>query len=163
MDISPPRIALNDTTAIPAVGFGTYLVSDDDAPEVIATAIASGYRHIDTAAGYHNEAGVGAGIRQAMAAQGLSRGDLFVTTKLWPGNPAWGDTPKGGPETIAACEESLAKLGLSFVDLYLIHAPFGGDKRLDLAHRARTRQRHNRRHAHGWRHLHRDGAQIWGE
>ena len=131
MDISPPRIALNDTTAIPAVGFGTYLVSDDDAPEVIATAIANGYRHIDTAAGYHNEAGVGAGIRQAMAAQGLSRGDLFVTTKLWPGNPAWGDTPKGGPETIAACEESLAKLGLSFVDLYLIHAPFGGDKRLD--------------------------------
>ncbi|MEZ5912516.1 MAG: aldo/keto reductase [Paracoccaceae bacterium] len=131
MNSTQPTFRLNADTAIPAVGFGTYLIANDDAQAVIATAIAKGYRHVDTAAGYHNEAGVGAGLRQAMATEGLSRGDLFVTTKLWPGNPAWGDAPKDGPQTIAAFEDSLAKLGLSHVDLYLIHAPYGGDRRLD--------------------------------
>lgn len=116
---------------IPAVGFGTYLISDEDAPEAVAAAIAAGYRHIDTAAGYHNEAGVGEGIRKGISAAGLDRADIYVTTKLWPGNPAWGDTPKGYEETMSAFEASRAALGLDQVDLYLIHAPSGGSERVN--------------------------------
>lgn len=119
------------TTHIPAVGFGTYLIENDAAPEVVAEAITAGYRHIDTAAGYHNEAGVGEGIRRGIEANGLHRGDIFVTTKLWPGNAAWGDAPKGYDETRAAFEASRAALGLEVVDLYLIHAPSGGPERVN--------------------------------
>lgn len=118
-------------TGLPYVGFGTYLIANEDAPGAVAEAIAAGYRHIDTAAGYHNEAGVGEGIRRGLAACGLDRADIFVTTKLWPGNPAWGDAPKGYDETVAAFEASLAALGLDHVDLYLIHAPSGGPERLN--------------------------------
>ena len=116
---------------LPLVGFGTYLVTNEDAPRVVAAAIEAGYRHIDTAAGYRNEEGVGEGIRRGLAACGLDCADLFVTTKLWPGNPAWGDPPKGYDETIAAFEASLAALGLDYVDLYLIHAPSGGPERVN--------------------------------
>ncbi|RYG89225.1 aldo/keto reductase [Loktanella sp. IMCC34160] len=126
-----PTFPLNADTEIPAVGFGTYLISDEDAPSAVAAAIAAGYRHIDTASGYRNEGGVGEGIRRALAADGLTRGDIFVTTKLWPGNPAWGDAPKDAEQTISECEASLARLGLDYVDLYLIHAPYGGDRRID--------------------------------
>lgn len=121
---------LNEATEIPAVGFGTYLVSNDDAPAAIETSIGIGYRHIDTASGYRNEEAVGAGLRAGLAATGLSRGDVFVTAKLWPGNPAWGDQPKTGAQTIAECDASLARLGLDYVDLYLIHAPYGGPQRI---------------------------------
>ncbi len=121
---------LNPTTDIPAVGFGTYLVSPEDAPSAIQTAIEIGYRHIDTASGYHNEEAVGAGIRAGLAATGLSRADLFVTGKLWPGNPDWGDAPKSYEQTLAECEASLELLGFGYVDLYLIHAPYGGAERL---------------------------------
>ena len=126
-----PTFPLNPTTAIPAVGFGTYLISNDDAEAAITSAISAGYRHIDTASGYRNEETVGAGIRRGLAEGGLDRDELFVTAKLWPGNPAWGDPPKTGAETIAECEASLARLGLDYVDLYLIHAPYGGEKRLE--------------------------------
>lgn len=122
---------LNSDTSIPAVGFGTYLISNDDAPQAVCAAISTGYRHIDTASGYQNEAAVGEGIRLGAESEGLSREDLFVTTKLWPGNPAWGDPPKSGDETIAECEASLEKMGLDYVDLYLIHAPYGGEMRLE--------------------------------
>ena len=122
---------LNADTSIPAVGFGTYLISNDDAETAIRSAIATGYRHIDTASGYHNEETVGAGIRKGLQAEGLSRADLFVTAKLWPGNPAWGDAPKTGAQTLEECEASLSRLGLDYVDLYLIHAPYGGDMRLE--------------------------------
>lgn len=122
---------LNAGTTIPAVGFGTYLISNDDAENAIHSAIAAGYRHIDTASGYRNEETVGAGIRKGLQAEGLSRADLFVTAKLWPGNPAWGDAPKTGSQTIAECDASLSRLGLDYVDLYLIHAPYGGDMRLE--------------------------------
>lgn len=118
-------------TGLPLVGFGTYLIADEDAPDAVAAAIAAGYRHIDTAAGYRNEAGVGEGIRRGLSATGLERADLFVTTKLWPGNPAWGDPPKGYEETRRAFEASLAALGLDHVDLYLIHAPSGGPERVN--------------------------------
>lgn len=116
---------------IPAVGFGTYLIADDEAAGVVADAISVGYRHIDTAAGYHNETGVGAGIAAGIARADLSRDDLFVTTKLWPGNAAWGDPPKGYDETRAAFEASRTALGLDVIDLYLIHAPSGADKRVE--------------------------------
>ena len=118
-------------TRLPMVGFGTYLIADADAADAVAAAIAAGYRHIDTAAGYRNEAGVGEGIRRGMADNGLGRGDIFVTTKLWPGNAAWGDPPKGYDETVAAFEASRAALGLDHVDLYLIHAPSGGAERIN--------------------------------
>ncbi|MEP0565957.1 MAG: aldo/keto reductase, partial [Paracoccaceae bacterium] len=122
---------LNKETAIPAVGFGTYLISNDDAEDAIQSAITTGYRHIDTASGYHNEETVGAGIQKGLKTEGLSRADLFVTAKLWPGNPAWGDAPKTGAQTIVECDASLSRLGLDYVDLYLIHAPYGGDMRLE--------------------------------
>lgn len=118
-------------TQVPMVGFGTYLIANDDAPAAVAAAIAAGYRHIDTAAAYRNEAGVGEGIRNGLADAGLDRGDLFVTTKLWPGNAEWGDAPKGYDETIAAFEASRADLELDHVDLYLIHAPSGGPERVN--------------------------------
>lgn len=126
-----PHFPLNSSTMIPAVGFGTYLISDADAPAAVSAAIAAGYRHIDTASGYRNEVDVGEGIRRGINEHGLSRGDIFVTTKLWPGNPAWNDAPKDHDQTIAECEASLARLGLDQVDLYLIHAPYGGAQRLD--------------------------------
>jgi len=122
--------ALTADVQIPFVGFGTYLITDADAAPAVSAAIGAGYRHIDTAEWYRNEVGVGAGIRQALAAEGLTRGDLFVTTKLWPGNSAWGQTPKTTESTIAALNDSLARLELDFVDLYLIHAPFDPDQRL---------------------------------
>jgi len=123
--------ALNSDTSIPSVGFGTYLISNDDAEIAISSAIAAGYRHIDTASGYRNEETVGLGIKKGLQAEGLSRADVFVTAKLWPGNPAWGDAPKTGAQTIEECDASLSRLGLDYFDLYLIHAPYGGDMRLE--------------------------------
>jgi len=114
---------------IPSLGFGTYLIPDAEAAEAVYNAISAGYRHIDTAEVYQNESGVGEGIRRALR-EGLSRSDLFVTTKLWPGNSAWGQTPKTTETTIQSLDESLARLGLDFVDLYLIHAPFDHQQRL---------------------------------
>lgn len=134
MPTKQPTFVLNSNTAIPAVGFGTYLVSNDDAEFAVSTAIEIGYRHIDTASGYRNEVTVGAGIKRGPQKAGIGREDLFVTAKLWPGNPAWGDAPKTGAQTIAECDASLARLGLDYFDLYLIHAPYGGDKRLEQWH-----------------------------
>jgi 2,5-diketo-D-gluconate reductase A len=115
---------------IPYLGFGTYLISDDQAAAAVCEAIRAGYRHVDTAEGYGNEPGVGAGIRQALESEGLTRSELFVTTKLWPGNPAWGQTAKTAESTVASLGDSLQRLGLEYVDLYLIHAPFERDQRL---------------------------------
>jgi 2,5-diketo-D-gluconate reductase A len=115
---------------IPYLGFGTYLIADGDAAAAVREAIRAGYRHVDTAEFYQNEAGVGAGIKQALASEGLARRDIFITTKLWPGNAAWGQTPKTTESTIASLHESLARLGLDYVDLYLIHAPFDREQRL---------------------------------
>lgn len=131
MSAAQRMFALNTETVIPAVGLGTYLISNDDAVDAIYSAITVGYRHIDTASGYRNEENVGAGIRKGLEAEGLSRDDLFVTAKLWPGNAAWGDTPKTGAQTVEECDATLSRLGLDYVDLYLIHAPFGGNMRLE--------------------------------
>jgi 2,5-diketo-D-gluconate reductase A len=86
----------------------------------VTEAIRAGYRHIDTAEGYRNEAGVGAAIQQAMESERLTRADIFVTTKLWPGNPAYGQVAKTTESTMTSLEESLERLGLTYVDLYLI-------------------------------------------
>jgi 2,5-diketo-D-gluconate reductase A len=122
---------LTTNVEIPYLGFGTYLIAADEAAAAVSEAIRTGYRHIDTAEGYQNESGVGDGIQQALKSGGLSRSDLFVTTKLWPGNPGWGQPAKTTESTVASLNESLQRLGLEYVDLYLIHAPFERDQRLD--------------------------------
>jgi len=124
-------LRLSATVQMPMVGFGTYLVPDEDAETCVANAIEVGYRHIDTAEGYHNERGVGVAIENALANKGLAREDIFVTTKLWPGNPDWGMDAKTYQATLESCEASLERLRMSFVDLYLIHAPFAQQERLE--------------------------------
>lgn len=104
---------LANGTSIPAVGFGVFQISADATAQAVADAIAAGYRHIDTAQSYFNEAAVGEGIRRS----GIAREDLFVTTKVWIDNYGQGATR-------ASIEESLAKLGLDYVDLFLLHQPF---------------------------------------
>ncbi len=123
--------SLNNGVEIPYLGLGTYLIPADQLADVVGEALRAGYRHIDTAESYGNEQGVGAGIKNAIDAGQLRREDLFVTTKLWPGNPAWGDAAKGRAEVLASLDASLERLGLDYVDLYLVHAPFAGDRRLE--------------------------------
>ncbi|MEV5954931.1 aldo/keto reductase [Streptomyces sp. NPDC051987] len=107
----PPKI-LNNGVAMPQLGFGVWQVPDDEAEQVVAVALEAGYRSIDTAAIYGNEAGTG----KAIAASGLAREDIFVTTKLW-------NADQGYDATLRAFDASLAKLGLDYLDLYLIHWP----------------------------------------
>ncbi|MDU5420484.1 MAG: aldo/keto reductase, partial [Cutibacterium avidum] len=106
--MSVPTITLNDGITIPQLGFGTWQVPADEAEKAVSTALEAGFRHIDTAAIYGNEEGVG----RALAASGLDRKDLFVTTKLWNDAHHADDARK-------AIETSLSKLGLDHVDLYL--------------------------------------------
>ncbi len=110
-----PVLTMNDGRTIPQLGFGVWQVSTDDIVPAVAKALEVGYRHIDTAAIYGNEEGVG----RAIADSGIPRSELFVTTKLW-------NSRHGRSEAVAAAEESLAKLGLDYVDLYLIHWPTPG-------------------------------------
>jgi 2,5-diketo-D-gluconate reductase A len=111
-DIDVPRVALNDGTTIPQLGLGVYKVADDEAERVVRIALDEGYRHVDTATLYGNEAGVGRAIR----ASGLDRDDVYLTTKVW-------NTAHGYDETLRAFDESLARLGTDHVNLYLIHWP----------------------------------------
>ncbi|MFZ7089248.1 aldo/keto reductase [Curtobacterium sp. RRHDQ10] len=113
-----PSFALLDGRAIPAVGFGVYKVDDDTAESVVGTALADGYRHVDTAEMYGNEAGVGRAVR----ASGLAREDVFVTTKVW-------NTHQGFDATLRAFDASLERLGTDRVDLYLIHWPAAANDR----------------------------------
>ncbi|MCB9294917.1 MAG: aldo/keto reductase [Lewinellaceae bacterium] len=124
-------ISLSKNLHIPLVGFGTYLISNDDAAQAVSNAIESGYRHVDTAEAYRNEQGVGMGIQSGLGKTGLSRDQLFITTKLWPGNAQWGDTPKTFDTTITSLNASLGRLQLEYVDLYLIHATFDPGQRLE--------------------------------
>ncbi|MFJ4777055.1 aldo/keto reductase [Streptomyces sp. NPDC088762] len=110
-----PTVTLNNGTRMPRLGFGVWQVPDAGAERAVATALEAGYRSIDTAAAYGNERGTGKGI----AASGIAREELFVTTKLWNGpSRKW-----GRDQVLRAFDNSLAKLGLDHVDLYLIHWP----------------------------------------
>ncbi|GAB2816984.1 aldo/keto reductase [Actinocorallia aurea] len=127
MTASPSR-TLAPGVDIPLLGFGTYLIPDEQVADAVEEALRAGYRHVDTAEVYGNERGVGEGLRRGMAAQGLGRDDVFVTTKLWPG--AGGESFKSTRQAADALDESLRRLGLDHVDLYLIHAPFDPEQRL---------------------------------
>ncbi len=111
-----PRIAFNDGRSIPQIGLGVFDMAEKETAALVSTAIAAGYRHIDTATLYGNEAGVGEGVRQAAQEYGVPRDEVFVTTKLW-------STEHGRDRTLAAFEKSERLLGLGPVDLYLIHWP----------------------------------------
>ncbi|OAS16665.1 aldo/keto reductase [Paenibacillus oryzisoli] len=111
---------LHNGVTMPYLGLGVFKV--EDGPEVVQAvkaALQLGYRSIDTAAIYGNESSVGQGIREGMAEQGLTRDQLFVTSKVW-------NADLGYESTIAAYEASLEKLGLNYLDLYLIHWPVQG-------------------------------------
>ncbi|ACU70086.1 2,5-didehydrogluconate reductase [Catenulispora acidiphila DSM 44928] len=105
-------ITLNDGVQIPQVGLGVWRVSDAEAYGAVTTALEAGYRHVDTAAAYENEGGVGRAIRDS----GIPRKDVFLTTKLWNGD-------HGYDAALRAFDKSLERLGTEYVDLYLIHWP----------------------------------------
>lgn len=107
-----PHVSFNDGRSIPQLGLGVWQTPDDVAVEAVSTALKTGYRHIDTAAVYKNEEGVGKGI----VASGIDRGDIFLTTKVW-------NDDQGFDETLRAMDASLKRLGTDYVDLYLIHWP----------------------------------------
>jgi diketogulonate reductase-like aldo/keto reductase len=107
-----PALTLNNGVSMPQLGFGVWQVPDDEAEKAVATALEAGYRSIDTAALYQNEEGTG----RALAASGLPRDEVFVTTKLW-------NDDQGYDQALRAFDRSLAKLGLDYVDLYLVHWP----------------------------------------
>lgn len=113
-----PTIELNSGTEIPRLGFGVFQVSPQETQGIVEQALEVGYRHLDTAAAYRNEAGVG----KAIEASGLDRDDVFVTTKLW-------NAQQGHDSALEAFEKSLSRLGLEQVDLYLIHWPVPGEDR----------------------------------
>jgi len=104
---------------MPLVGFGTYQLSTEEAEVNVAEALKAGYRHIDSAEGYNNEEGTG----RALKASGLSRDEVFLTTKLFPGNKQWGAPEKTYEQTIETLKKQLKDLQVDHVDLYLIHAP----------------------------------------
>ena len=108
-----PSVQLNNGVAIPQLGLGVFQVPPDDAQRVVEHALEVGYRHVDTAAAYNNESGVGAAVR----ASGLPREEVFVTTKLRNGEQGYESAKRVYGET-------LTRLGLDYVDLYLIHWPF---------------------------------------
>ncbi len=122
-----PRLALNNGVLIDRLGFGLYKVPPADAAGLVTMAVEAGYRHFDTAAMYGNETGVGRGIGALAGFDGTGRGpgesapfvsreDLFITTKVW-------NEDHGYEATLRAFDTSIAKLGLEYIDLYLIHWP----------------------------------------
>ena len=111
---------LNNGVEMPWLGLGVFKVEEgQELVDAVKTAIKHGYRSIDTAAIYGNEVGVGQGIREAMEEAGIARENLFITSKVW-------NSELGYEKTIAAYEESLSKLGLEYLDLFLIHWPVEG-------------------------------------
>lgn len=113
-------VKLNNGVEMPWLGLGVFRVKDNViAAASVKSAIKAGYRLIDTAAIYQNEEGVGQGIREALEETGLTRKDLFITSKVW-------NADQGYETTLAAYQASLGRLGLDYLDLYLIHWPVKG-------------------------------------
>ena len=109
------KVILNNGVAMPILGFGVYQITDEaQCEQAVLDAIQTGYRLIDTAMSYHNEEAVGRAIKKC----GIPREELFITTKLWLADA-------GYEKTLKAFETSLNKLGLEYLDLYLIHQPVG--------------------------------------
>lgn len=107
-----PTVKLNNGVEMPQLGYGVFQVPNDETAAAVTHALEAGYRSIDTAAAYQNETGVG----QALAASGIDRSELFITTKLW-------NADQGYDSTLKAFDQSLSLLGLEYLDLYLIHWP----------------------------------------
>lgn len=119
-------VRLNNGVRIPAIGYGTFRVKDsDELAEMVTIAIKEGYRHIDTAHIYGNEESVGRGIQKAIDEGIVTRDELFVTSKVWNDGLSY-------DETIAAYEESIRKLGLDYLDLYIIHWPGQDDNYIEV-------------------------------
>ena len=129
-----PRIRLNDGHSIPQLGFGVFKVDPKQTERIVTEALEVGYRHFDTARIYGNEAGVG----RAIAASGIPREELFVTTKLW-------NDDQGTQSVFDAFDASLERLGLEYVDLYLIHWPTPTKDRYVETWRAFEQLRESRR------------------
>ena len=115
MQTQAPTTSLRDGTQIPSVGFGVFLIPNSEVVSAVSTALACGYRHLDTASIYNNEEGVGKAVRLS----NLPRKDIFITTKIW-------NDDQGSGKTKAACFASLDRLGLDYLDLVLIHWPVPG-------------------------------------
>ena len=107
-------ITLNNGVEMPEMGYGVFLVSPEDCERCVLDAISTGYRLIDTAQAYYNEEGVGAAISKC----GVPRSELFITTKVWISNA-------GEEKAARSIDESLRKLRTDYIDLLLIHQPFG--------------------------------------
>jgi 2,5-diketo-D-gluconate reductase A len=107
-----PLITLNDGNSIPAVGFGVFQIRPADTEEAVGAALRAGYRHIDTAAAYDNERETG----RAVADSGVPRDELYLVTKLW-------NADQGYDSTLKAFDASVDRLGVDYLDLYLIHWP----------------------------------------
>ena len=107
-------VRLNNGVMMPAIGFGVYQIPKSDTKRAVLDALEAGYRLIDTAASYFNEKEVGEAIRES----GLKREEVFVTSKLWVQDYEYDDALK-------AAEKSLDELGLEYIDLYLLHKPYG--------------------------------------
>lgn len=123
--VQVPSVQLNDGHSIPQIGFGVWQVPDDVVVDATLAAFEAGYRHVDTAALYENERGVG----EAIARSGLDRDDLFITTKIWP-------TEYGFDDALRSFDASMSKLGLEVLDLYLLHWQAPADGRFGEAWRA---------------------------
>lgn len=114
--MQPTTLRLADGAEMPFVGLGLWKISNDDAPRIVAQAIADGYRHLDSACDYGNEPAVGAGLAHVLRSGTIRREDLWVTSKLW-------NTYHAANHVRPALERTLADLGLEYLDLYLIHFP----------------------------------------
>ena len=115
MQTTANKTSLRDGNQIPSIGFGVFLIPNSEVVAAVSTALACGYRHLDTASIYKNEEGVGEAVR----ASNLPRKDIFITTKIW-------NDDQGTGKTKAACFASLDRLGLDYLDLVLIHWPVPG-------------------------------------
>ena len=135
---------MNTNNIVPRIGLGTYNMNSQEAEEMTYAAIEYGYRHIDTAAVYRNEDGVGAALKKIFTDTDLKRSDLTITTKLWPGGLVKVDRVKNKEGTIKSLDKSLRNLDLDFVDLYLIHSPHAKNKRLDQWETLLSQQEQNK-------------------